>query len=401
MPELAGITPGEEFVQSLDVHEIAEPDLNADRLRDSDLIILADCGGLNQNHFQLLRDFVFKGGGLLIFAGERVKADVYNDQFFAVPGRPEARLTSVRLGTMEGDPEMPESFERFTQIDFGHPVMTVFDDPSIEFFSTVQVFRRFAMDIDEDAGDAWTLASFSSGSPAVAESRFGEGIVVVAGFPANTRWTNLPMKPAFVPLVLRLVNHLAQRPDLGGPTVVSAGTAAEIAAGPSWAPAKGKVIDTVGTETPLEFQWSGTRLLGVFEGTEQKGYYTAEVMGGDDPNHPRTGLVQFAVNLAREESDSQRVGQNQLREWLRDDRLTVVDASAQMQHLKGTLGDEREIWRPLIYLTFLVIGVEFLLSTSAWRRRTAEERLSLLEQARRASPTTWISEMTGGRDLTE
>ncbi|MEA3365177.1 MAG: BatA and WFA domain-containing protein, partial [Candidatus Hydrogenedentes bacterium] len=399
--ELAEMVPGGSLPRVLDVREIAEQELDASRLSDIDLVILADCGAIRGKHFQLLRDFVFKGGGLLIFPGQHVKADLYNDQFFAVPGHTDERLTPVHLGEIEGDPETPETFEQFAGINFGHPVMTVFDDPDIKFFGSVHVFRRFATETTKENSDSWVLARFSNGAPALVESRFGEGITVVAAYPANTRWTNLPMKPEFVPLVLRLVNHLAQRPDLLGPSDITAGTGAEITAGPSWSPAEGKVIDPAGTESPLAFQWSGSRLLGIFEGTLQKGYYTAEVSSQGDTKNALKGRVQFAVNLPNEESDFQRIGQNQLRQWLGTEALIVVDASAQMQHLKGTLGDEHEIWRPLIYLTLLIIGAEFLLSTSAWRRRTAEERLSLMEQVRRASPTTWINEMTGGRDLPE
>jgi len=47
--------------------------------------------------------------------------------------------------------------------------------------------------------------------------------------------------------------------------------------------------------------------------------------------------------------------------------LSVVDASAEAQQMFGDIGDEREIWRPLIILTFVIIGIEFLLSTLGGR----------------------------------
>jgi len=399
--EFVGMIPSEDLMRSLHVRETGEPELNADRLRDVSLVILANCGGLDAGQFALLRDFTFKGGGLLILPGDRVNGATYNDQLFAVPGRPEERLIPTKLGEAQGDPENAETFERFSDIDFGHPVMSVFDDPDEEFLRTVRFFRRFQLEMTRAKGDDVALARFADASPAVVESRYGEGRTALAAFPANTRWSNLPMKPEFVPLVLRLVDHLARKPELECPSVVAAGRPTRITADPSWAPATGKVEDSFGHASPLNFQWSGTRLLSAFEATTRKGYYTVEVTGRGDAEEARRGALSFAVNLAQEESDFKTVGENQLREWLHSDDLAVVDASAQMQHLKGSIGDEREIWRPLIYLTFLIIGGEFLLSTSSGHRRTSEERHSLVDRVRRMSPTTWVRAMTGGSEFTE
>ena len=405
---LSAMAPRDDLMRSLDVKEIAEPELTAEQIQDASLVILANCGALNADQFAMLRDFVFKGGGLLVFPGDHVNGPALSGQFFIVPGQhgtppraPGALLTPATLGEAKGDPENADTFERFANIDFKHPVMRVFEEPDAQFLRTVQFFRFLPMQLAEGGHAAWSLAHFTNGSPALLESRFGEGRMILAAFPANTRWTNLPMKPEFVPLVLRLAGHLAHKPDLEGPSVVTAGRPAQITLDPSWTPATGTVEDGVGRETPLEFQWSGTRLLAVFEETKRKGYYTAEVMGAPDGDKPRNARLSFAINLSPEESDFRTVGENQLREWLHSEDLTVVDASAQIQHLKGSVGDEREIWRPLIYLTFVIIGCEFLLSTSSGHRRTAEERLSLAERARRMNPATWIRNMTGGAEFTE
>jgi hypothetical protein len=386
---------------SLDVKEIAEPALNADRIRDMNLVILANCGALSAEQCVLLREYVFKGGGLLIFPGEHVNAPAYNDQLFGASGAPDTRLTCAKFGDVKGDPENAETFVQLSDIDFGHPVMSVFRDPGAQFFQSVRFFRRYLIDVEEDAGKKWTIAHFSDGAPALLESRFGEGRTVVASFPANTRWSNLPLKPEFVPLVLQLVGHLASASELDGPSAITAGATARITVDPEWAPVRGKVIDRIGHEYRLDFQWSGAQLCGAIEGAKKKGYYDVEIAGRASGEDARKGTVSFAVNTAPEESDFNTVGENQLRGWLHSDALTVVDASAQVQHLKGSIGDEREIWRPLIYLTLLIIGCEFLLSTSSGHKRTRGERLSLAHRVRQLSPAKWIGEMTGGAEQTE
>ncbi len=110
------------------------------------------------------------------------------------------------------------------------------------------------------------------------------------------------------------------------------------------------------------FQRSNSRLVGAFERTIQKGFYELEVTGGQT-EVLQQGLHRFAVNVSPDESNFLRLTKPQLETMLPSAKLTTVDASAEAQQLYGSIGDEREIWRPLIILTFIVIGIEFLLAT--------------------------------------
>ena len=84
---------------------MTEDKVNAEALRDAEVVILANCGGLNEAQFKALRDFVAAGGGLLIFPGDKVNPDAYNKQFFPVPGPQKEALTAATLGPAEGDPD--------------------------------------------------------------------------------------------------------------------------------------------------------------------------------------------------------------------------------------------------------------------------------------------------------
>ena len=51
--------------------------------------------------------------------GDRVaNPDLYNTQFFPVPGPQGERLTAVQLGKPEGDPDKPNTDEHLAGIDF-------------------------------------------------------------------------------------------------------------------------------------------------------------------------------------------------------------------------------------------------------------------------------------------
>ncbi|MBP87070.1 MAG: hypothetical protein CMJ64_10200 [Planctomycetaceae bacterium] len=379
------------FVRSLAVEDIPQANVNAEVLRDSDVVILANCGSLNAAQFTLLRDFVAGGGGLLIFPGQLVKPDLYNTQFFPSPEVPDEEFVAAKLTAADGD---PNTFKQFGAIDFAHPIFSVFAGSEQRYLTKVNVYQRFPVELPEDRGNTWPLVEFEDGSPAVLESVYGNGRVLVSAFPLNTKWTNLPMKPEFVPLVLRMISHVKRLNDVNAPSVVPADGIAEFVVSQHWAPASGKVTDIAGRITPVAFQRSNSRLVGAFERTIEQGYYTLEVKGGR-AEQPYNVEVSFAVNLAPGESDFSRLTGPQLKEMLPAVKVTTVDASAEAQQTYGNIGDEREIWRPLIFLTFIVIGVEFLLSTLGGHLAGDEDAPTTGQRIRDIAGGRLVGQMTG------
>jgi hypothetical protein len=399
----AGQPSTKEILRSLDVRELPEAGLTADTLRDASVVVLANCGGLTDAQFGWLRGFVRDGGGLLVFPGDRVNPTRYNAAFFPVPGPQGERLTDAALDTPKGDPEKLETFESVT-VDVNHPALSVFDnpDPDARHFQTVRVYRRFGIVLPKKKGNAWPLARFAGAkAPALVESRHGDGTVILSAFPAHPRWGNLPLKPDFVPLVLRLVSHAEHRPEAEVPPVVVADGTAEVSVSAVWAPAEATVTDPAGASFPLTLERSGARLLGAFEQTGKRGYYSVKVVSGR-LDRIKNAELAFAVNLAPEESDFTLLGEKELRSRLpKGVPLTFVDASAAAQEQLGGLGKEREMWPILIWLAFAVIGVEFCLATLSGRRREADEGATVAERVLSASTGAWVGRMTGAPDKAE
>ena len=387
-------SPQQELLQALDVVDLPEANLNAETLRDAAAVILANCGALNAAQFSLLSDFVADGGGLLIFPGDKVNPDTYNKQLFVGPTLPEEKLMSAELGAIVGDPDKAETFQRFGAVDLAHPIFSVFANADQPYMTRINVYRRFPLTLAESDGNAWPTVEFSDGSPALLESRFGTGRVLVSAFPLNTRWSNLPMTPEFVPLVLRMISHVRRPDDLDSPAVVAAGGTAEFTVAPTWAPANGKVTDIRGRVTPVSFQRSNSQLKGAFHETTTTGYYTMEVTGGRTED-PKQGTVSFAVNLSEEESNFSGLQPDQIKRMLPSADVTTIDASAEALQKHGNIGNQREIWRPLILLILAIIGVEFLLSTLGGQHVDGEEPPTTAARIRHLASGRWVGRMTG------
>jgi hypothetical protein len=383
----------QELLRSLDVFVIREADLHDDILRDTDVVIMANCGKLAAAEFDLLSKFVLNGGGLMILPGDRVDAATYNEHL--LPGRidPSEPMVSASLGTAVGG---AANTIGFGVVDFSHPICSVFGGDQ-RYLTKVKVYHRLPMQPADDPGKTWPLISFTDGTPAIVDSRFGRGRVLLSAFAFNDRSSNLPMRAEFVPLVLRMISHVKPAAELEGPSVVTAGGAAEIAVSQSWAPASATVTDVSERSTPMPLERSKSRLIGAFDRTMQQGFYTVDVVGGSDQN--KSGTLAFAVNLTSGESDFTMLTESAIAGMLPAATLTSIDASAEAQQLHGSIGDEREVWRPLILLVFVIIGIEFFLSTLGGHV-AEEDQTPVMERLRELVRGSWIGRMTGA-EVTE
>lgn len=398
--------------RSLTLQEIGEGQLNEEILKSAQVVILANCGQLNGNQYTFLRNFTTRGGGLLIFPGDKVNPDQYRQQFFTNPQVPDRRFVPLDLAPAQGDLADATAALRLAgeSLDFAHPILSVFDTPQARYLTSARFFRRFPLvtppqraDLPANASPPatadkshWPLAKFSDGSPALIEMWPGEGKLLLAAFPASGKWSNLPLKPEFVPLLLRMVQHVAHRPGLEFPSVVPPGTPAEIRVAKSWEPITGQVRDPAGQKSPLQFRPTGSRSIAAVEQTGLKGFYEAEIRGGTGDDG-KQGTARFAVNLAPEESDFTRIEEGAVRDLFPGNAVEFVDATAEAQQQFGAVGgDSREIWRPLVLLMLGVMGLEFWLATLGGGRDDASPT-SLRERLGGLNPARWVGAMTGSQ----
>jgi von Willebrand factor type A domain/Aerotolerance regulator N-terminal len=402
-PATDGKPPAEgadDFLRPFDVQRIPEAGVTPDALKDARLVVLANCGELQPPQFEMLRTFVAGGGGLLIFPGDRVNPKVYDDQFFPVPGPQGERLTAARLEAPEGDLDKTETFQQLGKIDFGHPALSLFDipDPEARPLTSFRIYKRFKIAMPEKKGNAWALAWFGNGSPALVESRLGDGDVILSAFPAHTRWTSLPTRPDFAPLAMQLANHVARRPPVDGPSVVLADGTAEFAVNGLWGDVKAEVKTPSGLVVDQQFERSGPRLLGSFTETSERGYYTLNVKS-KSVGQSKAGNTAFAVNLSPEESDFTMLGEDKLHDLLPSAALTYVDASADAAGVRSLVTDEKsEVGRGWWFALLLAVMVsEFFLATWGGRRKKAEEESLGTERVEQARAGSWVGGMAGAR----
>jgi hypothetical protein len=378
---------------------IPQAALTAKELDGVSVVVLANCGALSDAQYELLRGFVREGGGLLILPGDKVSDAAYNTRFFPAPGPQGESLTDARLLPAAGDVEKSDTFAGLT-FDFAHPALTVFADPKAKHFKTALIYRRFGIEVPKQARNARVVAVFArTDRPALVESSLGDGKVMLAAFPAHPRWGNLPFKPDFVPLILRLVSHLEHRPEADVPGVVTADAPAEVAVTAAWDPAEGQVVDPDKKRHPLKLERAGARLLAAFEHTSRRGDYEVTVRTTGS-SVSKAATLGFAVNLAPEESDFTLVGEKEVGKMLPSGtELKFIDAAEMEQKgrsMKGK-GNVVDLWGFLIVLVLAVITAEFLLATVGGAKRK-EEGPTAGERVMDVATGAWVGRMTGAAD---
>ena len=142
----------------------------------------------------VLKRFVERGGGLLVVVGERTTWPTSEAEL--LPGRFGAQVdrASGRGGTI--------GF-----LDYSHPVFEVFKAPRSGDFSGARIFRYRSLEMGPTDR---VLARFDDGAVAAAERKLGAGRVIVWTSTLDDSWSDLAVKPVFLPLVHQLVRYLGQ-----------------------------------------------------------------------------------------------------------------------------------------------------------------------------------------------
>ena len=245
-----------------------------DDLRRASVVLLNDVD-VNAGLGRRLARFVQDGGGLFVAAGPRATWPQEADILPASLSQPidKSRGESARVGALE----------------YGHPVFEVFRAPRSGDFSTA---RFYAYRSVTAAPNTQILARFDAGTPALVERKVGSGHVMLWASTLDLSWSDLPLKPVFLPFIHRSMVHLANYTEPS--PWLTIGQVFDPDASSAKAQASGRLALTPsGKRLPLEDEGSQAQVL---ELTEQ-GFY--EIRG----QKANSDVTVVASNIDPAESD--------------------------------------------------------------------------------------------------
>lgn len=345
--------------------------LREEQVRDADVIVLVDAP-LDGRRAAWIRDRVAAGqAGLMLLAGSQPRtgnaaAAIFGDGpgiIFAKPvGDPDGESTARSPGT----------------VDHSHPVLSSFapaaDRASAErgaMLDTLVVFRHAPLMFRATAaGTARTgprvavnvLVRLDDGTPMVAETRLGKGRVLACGVPATPDWSNLPVHPAFVPLVLRAVQHLRPESPVIAAESVRACEPAPVRLDVAWRRAVVQAVDPEGRRTALQPVAGDGGATAALDDTCRLGAYEFDI---EPPADLRAAPLRLgmAVNPDIETAALAHLPADEIARLFAPHEVTSLAGTAEDPTLHATLAGRREIWRQLIMVVLALFAIEFLLGT--------------------------------------
>ncbi len=164
---------------------VASYELNNVPWEEYDFVIACNLGRWPEQGKQGLRNFVEKGGGLFWATGELSSEKSAGPGWMpATPGEPETLRPSQSLKIAQGEE--------------AHPAFSLLGANGGRFFSALRLARVTPL---EPARGGRTLLELPDGAPALVVGTVGSGQVMVWGSTCDRDWTDLAVRPVFVPFM--------------------------------------------------------------------------------------------------------------------------------------------------------------------------------------------------------
>ena len=376
-----------------------------------ELVVLANVQSLNSEQQSSLAQFVLQGGALVVFDGDAVRPESFNE-----PWRTDSASLQLpaTLGDIAGTPtnrdKVVASFAELSSQYSPWGILTAqnerpLDDVEIYAYrklslKTAAVGETASLENDDrDSNSSRVLLRFSDGAPAVVLAKRGRGQICQFAIPCDNSWTTLPTRLPFLPLMQQMVLDLAGRRnhttvDVGQPLSVplselAFNTEDSLARdGSSGNPSRSAkplqiryTIQTPGEQEtelapakdlPEELRWPDTAVPGAYvfrAASQSKSKTTANDTAAG--NRQSTAQTLRIVEVPAQESELR---------WAGSDRMTAVaerigastfSEIGQFKAEDHTRRFGREIWRWILVLLLIAMIGELLLQQNLLGRAFA------------------------------
>ncbi len=352
-------------------------DLATEPLTNYRVIYLVNVPALDPTVAEKLVHYVEQGGHLVWIAGPDIDVQAYNAMNAAAGSR---LLPAPLLGIVSPDRSQERDSWYVAGLDKQHPAVTHLVDPPA-LYRTVLAYKYVKVDA-ANAPDATVIGRFDGdGDPWLIERKVGDGSTLFLATNVHVDWTNLPLRPIFVPLVARLTFHLAG----GEPArfAADAGSTIVLPFEGHIPPTAVEVLPPSGalSRIPVSEETGGTKEF-QYADTHQVGAYVFRLLESVRPSQ-----TAFAVNCNAEEADATSISRDDLEKLLEGTPVIFAENPQDLSSTFALLRQGRSLseW----FLTAVLIGLIFETFVSNWlstKEEPTPKVLTAYRPTRRLSP---------------
>ena len=328
-----------------------------------DCVMLSNVAQFTASEARLLGNYVRRGGSLVFFLGDRVRAENYNHALADVP-RP---ILPARLGEVAKN-----TAARLDPRNYEHPILRPFRGQEKVGLLSSPVERYFKVKLLEPAASGGAsprdadlkqnppqvALALGNGDPLIVTRTAGRGRVVLVTTSADTSWTMLPAWGTYLPLVRQILDwclagQAQQRNVAVGDTLESS-----VNARSALATLTIERPDGHRRGVPLNVQ--GDYATWSYDDTRISGIYTAQF------SPPLAAAQLFAVNLVTVESDLTSISSDELQNDVFPGIQIDYRTAWQAGGARPALG-ESSAGQLSVDLLYAVAGLLLLETVIAWR----------------------------------
>ncbi|NLY03191.1 MAG: VWA domain-containing protein [Rhodopirellula sp.] len=333
----------------IETKTISPGELDEKALTEARVIILANVPKLKDEQVELLSRYLGGGGSLLVFSGNKIDIAWYNKVLFS----DGAGLLPLPWNEVAGGVGGEEKPLRIVSQHFEHPALEIFNNRENGNLADAEIHKWYRLgQASPNAADPFVLARLESGDPLIVQRQFGEGSVVQVATACDAEWSNLPMRPIYLPLMQQLVTTMAS--EATPPSNFPAGQPlVAVLPGQSQASPLGLTTPD-GARHTVQPVPRGTQSVVEYAQTQEPGVYT--LVGADaQPLH-------FVAQVSRTESDLRMLDATRIQSLAAELGADGVSSAAEYSALDRSRRHGREIWRVLLAgvlgLMFLELALE-------------------------------------------
>ncbi len=341
------LSPAQEESWAIRTTALVADDLLREPLADYRVVYCVNLPALGAEAARRLADYVDAGGNVVWVCGDNVDPDAYNQMNQQVDGR---LLPATLLDVRAPGPEGQRDSWQITYLDKEHPALGHLVEPP-SLYQSVLVYRQVRV-AAEAAEGVRVLARVDDGEPLLVERPQGNGKLLWLGTSAHVGWTNLPLRPVFLPLVARLSFTLAETEQTrrevfaGAPIVLSLSDEVR-PVGVEILPPTGETIRRKSEPVP------GGRGQGFrFADTHQVGVYAVRLIDALRP-----GRFAWSVNFDPQEASTQTISREELQAALKPAPVIFAEDPNDLSGTFRLLREGRSLWGLL--LTAVLIALVF------------------------------------------
>lgn len=341
----------------VETETIQSKDIKDELLETARVVVLANVSKLDDSKLDALTAYVRGGGTLLVCAGNRIDLNWYREKMFAAG----AGLLPSPYGEPRGKIDDKGQIARIVAQRFDHPALEFFNEPSNGDLSTAEIRQWYELTPNGATdSESIVMARLDNGDPLLVERRLGDGVVIQMATACDADWSDLPVRPFFVPLMQQIVTTMASR--ISPPRNIATGEPAAALFPADDSERSVTVVTPDGSRRTLQLVPQGKMQVARFEQTQRPGAYLMTGPSGD--------TIHFVAETSRSESDLTALDEPTLASLAEELAATVVETPAKYLDQDRLRRHGREIWKYVLGGLLAFMFLEVVLQQRFARVRT-------------------------------